>query len=418
MTPINEFIRVLKSRAHKVSQVAGAFVFAAILLALLAQPMPAQSGQARRDADPPVKFVPVPMRPDLPEPPLLRVPVKISECELGICGVWQFSGDSGNAHWPGGYVATLTVERFGFDGVTIHRHDTSGPKPGAVAVYTGKIIGDQLTGEIQWSWPGHSDQLHKGPFAATILEPKGFSLIDPDIPCDSPYTIPPKEAADRGVMAIEAHQAETGACWLRRAANAGNAAAEGMLATLEYKGMGVPVNLPEAANLAQKSARQGNYLGERCLSLLYANGQGLPKDAAKAEYWRAKAVKDKSVSDEAERQEDQQLAKEQQDARAFQARQAGSQQTGSQQNASAQQRNRQTLQALALLGLVAGGGGDDSCDSGDSRTRIYCLQSKVDKADRDCRSDPTGRDDQAVEACHRWRELTQELYEARNDAAK
>jgi hypothetical protein len=413
MTPINEFISVLGSRAHKVSQAAGVFLSAAILLALLTPSLPAQGGQAGKDADPPVKFVPVPLRPDLPEPPPLRVPAKISECELGICGVWQFSGDSGNAHWLGGYVATLTVERFGFDGVTIHRHDTSGPKPGAVAVYTGKIIGDQLVGEIQWSWPGHSDQLHKGPFAATIMEPKGFSLIDPDTPCDSPYTIPPKEAANRGVMAIEAHQEETGACWLRRAANAGNAAAQGMLATLEYKGLGVPVNLPEAANLAQKSARQGNYLAERCLSLMYANGKGLPKDAAKAEYWRAKAVKDKSASDQTERQEDQQLAKEQQDARAFQAQQAA----GPPQNASAQQRNRQTLQALALLGIVAGGG-DDSCDSGDSRTRINCLQSKVDKADRDCRSDPTGRSDQAVEACHRWRELTQELFDARNDAAK
>src|ERR1700691_1659712 len=96
MTPIDEFIRVLRSGAHKVCQAARVFLSAAIPLILVAPPVPAQGGQAGRNADS-VKFQPVPLRPDLPEPPPLRVPAKISECESGICGVWQFSGDSGSA---------------------------------------------------------------------------------------------------------------------------------------------------------------------------------------------------------------------------------------------------------------------------------------------------------------------------------
>jgi hypothetical protein len=44
-----------------------------------------------------------------------------------------------------------------------------------------------------------------------------------------------------------------------------------------------------------------NYLAERCLSLMYENGQGVTKDHEKAEAWREKTERDKATALLAER---------------------------------------------------------------------------------------------------------------------
>jgi hypothetical protein len=279
----------------------------------------------------------------------MHVPAKISECEASQCGVWEFSGKGGTARWPSGASATLIVDRFNFDNVTVRRNDRSGSTPGFVAVYTGKVIGNQLLGQVDWYWPGHWSRHVNGKWAATILEPASYNIIDPNIPCRSSYAISPSESLERGAMATEAHKAIIGACWLQMSADAGNATAQGMLAAIYYKGIGVPVNLPEAVRLAKKAAEQDNYVGERCLWLMYSSGKGLPKDPAKADYWRAKADQDKLAAVKADEQEQQQLAEQQQEARRYQAQQAQLQ-----QRAVAELQFRQNAQSLALIGLLLG----------------------------------------------------------------
>jgi TPR repeat protein len=83
-------------------------------------------------------------------------------------------------------------------------------------------------------------------------------VLDPHLPCNSQFEISADQALQRSV---EANATLTALCWLRMAAQAGNAS-EGRLAFMYYKGMGVAVDLHEAAALAQQAAERGDYFGE------------------------------------------------------------------------------------------------------------------------------------------------------------
>src|SRR5271157_5317780 len=85
-------------------------------------------------------------------PAPMHLPAKMSECEAGQCGIWEFSGKTGTARWPSGAYATLTLERLDSSGVTIRRVDQGGSTPGFVAVYRGVIKGDRIDGDVTWSW--------------------------------------------------------------------------------------------------------------------------------------------------------------------------------------------------------------------------------------------------------------------------
>jgi len=294
---------------------------------------------------------------------------------------------------PGGraaLVGTLTVERFGFDGFTIRRNDYGGSTAGFVAVYTGRVLGNQIAGEVLWSWPGRWNRTPTGQWAGTVLEPADYTLLDPNLACNPFYAISSQEALERGTQAIDAKHADDGVCWLRMAADKGNPTAQGFLAAILYKGIGVPVNLPEAVALAQKAVEGGSYIGERCLWLMYGNGDGLPKDAAKAEYWRGRAELDKLAAIQAEQKADEELRRQQLDARTLQNQQA-------QLQASAQQRQvRQNIQGLLLLGLMLGAFAaefDGPSESGGSNPQL----DRYNSLERQCR---TGASSYACQQLH------------------
>lgn len=343
------------------------------------------------------------------ELPPMHLPVKVSECEAGQCGTWEFHDNGGTAHWPSGAQATLTVEKFGFDGVKLRRNDYSGSTPGFVAVYTGKVIGNQLFGEVLWSWPGHWTHSGTGKWAASILEPANYNIIDPSVPCDSKYAISPGEAADRGILAVAGHDAQAGACWLRMAAGAGNVSAQGMLAALDYRGMGVAVNLPEALDLAQAAAGQGSYLADRVLSLMYGNGEGVPQDLTKADYWRSKSDQDKLAADRVTQEEQQRLVQQQQEARGFQA-----EQTRLQNRAGVQPQIRQSVQSMALIALLLGQVGGSGRVGGNPQARLEQLESQLRDAKYECRQiNPHGFENAA---CERVPGLEDDVEQARADA--
>jgi hypothetical protein len=108
-------------------------------------------------------------RADSPAPVELAVPAKIHECE-SFCGDWTFTGKEGTARWENGSTAVLTVERYDAEGITIHRNDQAGVTAGLQAVYTGKLKGNQIEGEIAWEWPPQLKGTH-GIWNATIEEP-------------------------------------------------------------------------------------------------------------------------------------------------------------------------------------------------------------------------------------------------------
>jgi hypothetical protein len=115
----------------------------------------------------------------LPEPDptaALSIPNRMTECEGGQCvpggggpGTWVFNGRAGRAVWRlSGAVANLTVERFDSAGVVIRRVDTGGRTPGLTAVYTGKLNGNRIDGDVTWTWPGHFRTPPSGKWYATI----------------------------------------------------------------------------------------------------------------------------------------------------------------------------------------------------------------------------------------------------------
>jgi TPR repeat protein len=352
-----------------------------------------------------------PLGPPQTQPKIpLHLPSKISECEGGQCGVWEINETGGSAHWPSGAEATLTVERFDFNGVTIRRQDNSGSTPGFVAVYTGKVIGNQIFGEELMSWPGHWSRSPTGTWAATIVAPADYNILDTSIACDPNYSVSTKEALVRGELAMRVQHAPGAVCWLRIAAGAGDATAQGLLATLLWEGVGATVNLAEAADLAQHSASQGNFIGEGCLSLMYETGQGLPKDSDKAQFWRAKAEQDKITAGQAEQKERELLTQQLQQSRALQAQQSQPQQHAGAPPANGQSAVERNLQSLARMAAMFNNSPGSVISVRGLAAQISSLKSEIQDARYQCH---LTRDKNS--ACDRWAGLEEDLDDAQSE---
>ena len=196
-----------------------------------------------------------------------------------------------------------TVESFTRESVIIHRTD-KGRFP-LTATLTGRMSDDGesiVNGKIDWT----SGNSGSSPFTAEW----GSRILSQDpyegqqwwlkVPCDASSHISIEKASERAEQLLEADDLIHATCWMRIGATQGDAGAQGALASILYRGVGVPVNIPEAALWAEKASAQNYYLGEHVLSNMYASGVGKPKDPAKAEFWRARYEKDKLAHDRAE----------------------------------------------------------------------------------------------------------------------
>jgi len=76
----------------------------------------------------------------------------------------------------------------------------------------------------------------------------------------------------------------------KKKAEAGNASAQFNLGLMYAKGEGVPKDDAEALRWYRKAADQGNALAQSNLGVMYANGRGVPKDDAEALRWYRKAA--------------------------------------------------------------------------------------------------------------------------------
>jgi len=71
----------------------------------------------------------------------------------------------------------------------------------------------------------------------------------------------------------------------KKKAEAGNASAQFNLGLMYAKGEGVPKDDAEALRWYRKAADQGNAPAQSNLGVMYANGRGVPKDDAEAYAW-------------------------------------------------------------------------------------------------------------------------------------
>jgi uncharacterized protein len=83
---------------------------------------------------------------------------------------------------------------------------------------------------------------------------------------------------------------EKAAAWYGKAAEQGNAEAQGRLGRLFFEGSGVQQDFGKALELFQKAATQGDAIAQFGLGVMYGKGDGTPKDESKFQEWIQKAA--------------------------------------------------------------------------------------------------------------------------------
>lgn len=257
------------------------------------------------------------------------IPPKMTECEGGQCvpggggpGIWTFNGRRGHGQWPGsGAIANLTVERFDPDDIVIKRTDVMGRTPGITAIYTGKLRGNRIDGDVTWSWPGHWNKSPVGKWYAIIEDAGDHSVRQSG---SSPNTtfgareapVTPTEKADtRGVAqtadstmfqtlspndppdvrkasgvdawvharTFEGQEKYRDALfWYERAADRDYWDAAADIGFLYHHGLGVTASKSMAARWYEAGVKAGNMVAMQRLALLLFNGFGVPKDPNRA----------------------------------------------------------------------------------------------------------------------------------------
>jgi len=95
---------------------------------------------------------------------------------------------------------------------------------------------------------------------------------------------------EEGRAALELAEYRTAATHFAHAAEAGNAAAQYELATLYHEGDGVPRDLARAIYWYTHAAEQGNTPAQYWLCVMHREGIGVPRDYAEAFYWCHRAA--------------------------------------------------------------------------------------------------------------------------------
>jgi TPR repeat protein len=91
----------------------------------------------------------------------------------------------------------------------------------------------------------------------------------------------------------------TAAAWFHRAAAQGYAPAQFNLGLMYANGEGVPRDPDKGVELFRKSADQGNVDAQNNLGVMYYAGEGVPRDEAKAKEWFKKAAAQGNVDAQA-----------------------------------------------------------------------------------------------------------------------
>ncbi len=119
--------------------------------------------------------------------------------------------------------------------------------------------------------------------------------------CPSPHAglldpaVPPFASTDIAQYVVQAASGDTGALQrLRQAGARGNTLAAYKLGKLYgygcHDGRGIALDNGQAVHWYAIAAEQGHADSQESLSLLYANGRGVPKDPVKARYWGDKSL--------------------------------------------------------------------------------------------------------------------------------
>jgi Sel1 repeat len=231
------------------------------------------------------------------QPDVTTVPVRLSECEPATankqCGSWSWDGENYLAVWDEGIVAHMSVQQWNRAGVVLKRSDYA-TTAGTTGTYTGHWQDDTtILGDAAINWPGHFPNSPLGPgnikvtWQAWTENVKGPAYVR----CNM-KALPPATSTDPETLASHAFTAgdmESGACWMRIAAQQGNAKSQTLYGYYLIVGRGVVKDTVQAFEWTQKAARQGQLDAEFNLAKMYRDGVGVSRDSAQSNYWTQQA---------------------------------------------------------------------------------------------------------------------------------
>jgi hypothetical protein len=114
-----------------------------------------------------------------------------SQPNASLDTAWTFNGTTGTATSPSNPDgARLTIEKFDSGSIVVQRNDDSGPTAGLSAVYSGTIHGTQVSGTVQYSWPGHEGYPSTGNFSAVLQD--SVAAAQPPPSTSASASLPPQ----------------------------------------------------------------------------------------------------------------------------------------------------------------------------------------------------------------------------------
>jgi hypothetical protein len=265
--------------------------------ALAALSVSALLAQQKSSPQPFASYEPPNHKPSSPAPNVaLPLPAVVHMCFAGCARGSGMTLPLENGHYVArdakGISAVYDVIKFTRAEVIMTRTDY---RPPVKATLTGTISED-----------GYAITDGKAKFSPTTTNPfmmawgQAIDTIPGDdhgkpaiVPCDVTSQTAPNLAYEYGVQAMNAGKPDNGRCWLQRSADLGFLKAQSSLAVILYRGMfGISKDSAAAFALASKAANAGDPLADQTLATMFEAGDGAPKDAAQAQYWRTKSQQD------------------------------------------------------------------------------------------------------------------------------
>jgi hypothetical protein len=244
-----------------------------------------------------------------PPPAPAKPPILILyECEGDQCphdqhkhAVWIFEGNNGEAIWPYGAVADLTVKSFDGSKIVIERVDrresssTKWADPATRnfhATYTATLnpATRSFDGSVTFDGDFNGAKGTGAEWTAT--------LGDGEV-CDRMLLCDVNDAAimQLGLNAFNANLHDA-ALLCFKAAEGQNIDAEGMIGVMTFRGIALRADQQAGFALLNKTATAGSEVGQFALAEIYDKGvDGVPRNPQLAAFWRAKA--DKTAQDRA-----------------------------------------------------------------------------------------------------------------------
>lgn len=101
----------------------------------------------------------------------------------------------------------------------------------------------------------------------------------------APFGVAVAGPLEDGVVAYQKGDYAQAVIWFRKAAEQGNALAQGNLGAMYANGQGVAQDYAQAAACYRKAAEQGNADAQFTIGAMYGKGQGVPQDYSQAVIW-------------------------------------------------------------------------------------------------------------------------------------